>query len=98
MKPTDLQNGMRVQARFARLVNPDNGIPQWSEWQDVTLFVRRRVKEYKTRGHQTASYKAGAIIELVARDDWASYDEDDFHNGEWLAEDYRMELRPLQDG
>lgn len=99
MKPEELQNEMKVEARFARTDNAAGDGPAWSDWQEVTLFVRRREKTLP-RGYNRnmPSHKAGAIIELAAKPDWASYTEDDYNEpySEWLAEDFRMQLRKIK--
>lgn len=98
MNLSDLANGQSVEARFARgdVWNEQLGryVPNWGVWQNVTLYLRRREKPLpKSR----RGGKVGDIIELTPQEkDWASYSQADYseEHDEWVAEDYRMQIRP----
>jgi len=44
MKLANLQHGQIVTARFSRRDNEDGTAPEWGDWQQVTLYLRRRDK------------------------------------------------------
>lgn len=86
-----LQNGdNQVVARFSRRDNEDGDAPDWSPPKNVTLRIQRRTKTVR-QGKRV--YPAGQIISVYVTDfDWAEYAEDQYENGTFMAEEYRMQI------
>ena len=95
--PENLTNGQVVEARFSRRDTEDGCSPDWSDWELVTLFVKRRAKTYRQGfQHFSRDSKKGDIIELgINEKAWASYTGSDYssEHDTWLAEEYRMQIR-----
>ena len=91
-----LTDGQIVEARFSNRDTPDRCSPEWSDWEIVTLFVRRRDKDLPRARANSRNSKKGDIIELAVHDkSWASYTQADYsaQYDEWMAEEYRMQIR-----
>lgn len=87
-----LNDGSKVQARFARRDTEDGCSPDWGEPKTVTLYVQKLEKDH---GRGKNLRKAGTIVCLTVRDfPWAEYDEEDYAEeyNEFLAEEWRMQI------
>ena len=89
----NLQDGVKVRARFARRDIESGEGPDYGQPRVVTLYIRKSEKELKQRGRVLRP--AGAIVELAVKDfNWATYTEDHYceEYNEFLAEEYRMQI------
>ena len=96
MGPETLVDEQTVEARFSKRDTPDGCSPEWSEWETVTLFIRRREKDLPKARRKGQNWKKGDLIELAINEkSWASYTQSDYCEDydEWLCEEYRMQIR-----
>ena len=81
-------------ARFAKRDNKDGDGPEWSDYDQGLVILRATIRQKDIR-HGGRTYPKGQIISLYSSypKGWAEYSEDDYcGNGEFLAEEYRMQL------
>lgn len=89
MQLADLHDNQTVTYRLGRA-----GLSrvEWQPWTVGTLYVVRRSVAFR-------HHPKNEIITLTVRGaGWAEYGERDFFEGVFMAEDYYLEIKGLEDG
>lgn len=83
-----IQDGVRVLAKFSTRDNADGSAPDYGEPKEVTLSVYRRLKAFKNQ-------PAGYLLIVTPNDfAWAEHRQEDYDTrfNEFVTENYRMSI------
>ncbi len=97
MNLQDLHNGQTLTVRHGRDVGGDSTEPNWSGWHPAILYlVRREIPLPKRFGSRANAPNVGDIITLAVSGWDAEYGQIDYcGNGQFVAEDYYLEIKEL---
>jgi len=92
-----VKNGDKAVIQLSTRDNFKGTAPAYEPQETVSLYVRRRNKEYKDR---YGNHPIGEIVELtITNSEWAEYNQSDWcpEFSEFVKENYRVKILTLND-
>lgn len=90
---------VRARVRLAKRDNEEGDAPDWRPEEIVTLHIERRDVPLKRRGRIVEPAGTLLVMNIQEHPEWAEYSaHHDCGDGEWLCEQYRMEILEIIGG